>query len=117
MPKLRNDDNCGRSCSPMNKSPSLYMGQNLNKPLLPVNRQASVSNVTQTSQVALNNVKTNESFFSGDGGAVIVGKLAAKLDCGSVLSQKSNNFKPLGPVNLTTINFEMNGSRNITFET
>ena len=57
------------------------------------------------------------SFFSGDGGAVIVGKIAAKLDCGSVLSQRSNNFKSLGPINLTTINLEMNnnGSRNITF--
>ena len=60
-------------------------------------------------------VKTNESFFSGDGGAVIVGKIAAKLDCGSVLSQRSNHFKTLGPVNLREISFETNGSRNITF--
>ena len=66
----------------------------------------------------INATQDNQSFFSGDGGAVIVGKIAAKLDCGSVLSQKSNNFKQLGPVNLTTINLEVgNGSRNITFQT
>ena len=60
---------------------------------------------------------TKESFFSGDRGAVIVGKIAAKLDSGSVLSARSNHFKSLGPINLTTINFESNetGSRNIMF--
>ena len=49
-----------------------------------VSREVSQSNIEK--QLAIKKTITNESFFSGDGGAVIVGKLAAKLDCGSVLS-------------------------------
>ena len=45
-------------------------------------------------------ISLNESFVSKDHDSVIIGKIAQKLDNGSMLSRRSNNFKTLSPVNV-----------------
>ena len=44
------------------------------------------------------NIKQSDSFFSKDQENVIVSKLAAKLDCQSVLERRSKEFKSINPV-------------------
>ena len=51
-------------------------------------------------QLFNNQTSVNDSFVSKDQEAVIIGKLANKLDNGSMLSRRSNNFKSLSPVNV-----------------
>ena len=48
------------------------------------------------------NIKASDSFFSKDHENVIVSKLAAKLDCGSVMERYSKEFKSIDPVDVTT---------------
>ena len=42
-----------------------------------------------------------------------MGKLAAKFDCGSVLSRRSKDFKSLSPVNIEEFKFEAAKSKNL----
>ena len=68
----------------------------------------TVSAMSQSDSNCLNingglktHIRASDSFFSKDHENVIVSKLAAKLDCSSVMERRSKEFKSIDPKDAT----------------
>lgn len=106
MPRVRNQEALKPSVSPRSPLRTSPSPNFVNQQSLKNNREQSVTNEMK-SDATVNSIKAGtkqtDSFYSKDRDVVLVGKLAAKLDCGSMLSKRSNNFKTLSPVNVADI--------------
>lgn len=54
----------------------------------------------------LNPTMRNDSFFSKDRNESIIAKIASKLECNSILSRRSKEFKSLSPMNVENSTIE-----------